>query len=189
MGFALAEEFYAAGARVTVIAGPVALNCGSYITRVDVLTADEMLRAAYAGLADGIDIFVGAAAVADYRPANTEPQKIKKNSQAQAMSIELVENPDVLASMAKQGNKAVTMVGFAAETKNVVPYARIKLGKKNLDMIVANDVSAEDIGFNSDDNAVTIVTANKETVLAKQSKQAIAKLIVAEVAILHNNKG
>jgi phosphopantothenoylcysteine decarboxylase/phosphopantothenate--cysteine ligase len=189
MGFALAEEFYAAGARVTVIAGPVALNCGSYITRVDVLTADEMLRAAYAGLADGIDIFVGAAAVADYRPANTEPQKIKKNSQAQAMSIELVENPDVLASMAKQGNKAVTMVGFAAETKNVVPYARIKLGKKNLDMIVANDVSAEDIGFNSDDNAVTIVTANKEMVLAKQSKQAIAKLIVAEVAILHNNKG
>ena len=104
------------------------------------------------------------------------------------MQISLVKNPDIVATVA-QLEESPFVVGFAAETQDVATYARGKLERKNLNMIIANDVSNTDIGFNSDDNAVTIVTANKETVLAKQSKQAIAKLIVAEVAILHNNKG
>lgn len=179
MGFALARAMAEAGASVTLVAGPVALTTPEGVERIDVETALDML-AACERLAAGADIFVGAAAVADYRPATAANQKIKKNGANPV--LELVENPDIVATIARATSRPTLVVGFAAETQNLEDHARDKLRRKNLDLIVANDVSRADIGFNSDQNAVILIDADGREALPTASKQHIADRITAAIA-------
>ena len=139
MGFAIAQAAADAGALTTLIAGPVNLPTPEHVTRVDVTSAQDMLDASLKTL-PGCDIFIGCAAVADYRPAAVSPQKIKK--EGDTLNVKLARNPDVVATVARHSPRPFT-VGFAAETQNVEAQARAKLAQKELDMIVANDVSDE----------------------------------------------
>lgn len=175
MGFALAEAAAEAGALVTLIAGPVALRTPERVTRVDVESAQQMFDAVMARCADS-DIFIAAAAVADYRPERVAADKIKKQS-AQEMTLTLVRNPDIVAAVA-QGRPKPFTVGFAAETQRVREYARDKLERKNLDMIVANDVAEPGIGFNSDHNAVTVLWRDGEMDIGQRSKTLVARELI-----------
>jgi len=152
MGFAIAEAAAEAGAEVTLIAGPVQLSTPNGVTRIDVVSALDMHKVAL-DHAPKNDIFVSVAAVADYRVANQQPHKIKKSEGT--MSLEMVRNPDILAEVAAL-NVRPFCVGFAAETQDLEAYARGKLKKKNLDMIVGNLVGQSSGGFNADDNAVEV---------------------------------
>jgi phosphopantothenoylcysteine decarboxylase/phosphopantothenate--cysteine ligase len=178
MGFALARAAADAGARVTLIAGPVALATPEHVARVDVESAQQMYEAAMARV-DDCDIFIAAAAVADYRPATVVGEKIKK--QREEMTLALVRNPDIVASVAQHKPKPFT-VGFAAETNCVVDYARDKLERKNLDLIVANDVSVPGIGFNSDDNAVIALWRDGEMHIDARSKGLVARELMELIA-------
>ena len=177
MGFAIAEAAVEAGASVTLIAGPVALPTPAQVRRVDVESAAQMHAAAMASLA-ACEIFIASAAVADYRPVAVAEQKIKKN--ADSMAIELTRNPDIVASVAAHEQRPFT-VGFAAETEKLLEHGRAKLEKKRLDLVVANDVSEQGIGFNSDDNAVTLIWPESEQPLAQTSKRQLARTLVAEI--------
>jgi len=177
MGFALATAAQEAGAQVILIAGPVNLPTPQRIQRIDVQSAQQMLDAVEGQLAK-TDIFIGAAAVADYRPSDIATQKIKKSNDE--MHISLVKNPDIIATVAAKADKPFT-VGFAAETQNVLNYARGKLEKKNLNMIIANDVSDENIGFNSDDNAIIIIDKESETPYPQASKYHLAQDIITHI--------
>lgn len=181
MGFSLAEACAEAGAYTTLIAGPVNLPTPERVNRINVVSAEDMLEASLNAVNQGADIFIGSAAVADYRPASPKDQKLKKTANGAEMTIELVENPDIIATIATFDNGPY-MVGFAAETQNVTQYARDKLKRKRLDMVVANDVSNPDIGFNSDNNAVTLVCADTEDALDQRSKSQLARDIVAAIA-------
>lgn len=178
MGFALAAACAEAGARVTLVAGPVHLPTPARVTRVDVTSALEMLAAVEQAVA-GADVFIATAAVADYRPQVVAGQKIKKS--ADAMTLELVKNPDIVAAVAARLPRPFVL-GFAAETERVLEHARDKLVRKRLDMIACNDVARADIGFQSDDNAVTVLWADGERELAKASKGVIARQLVELVA-------
>lgn len=178
MGFALAEAAIDAGASVTLISGPVGLATPSHCQRINIKSADEMLNAALQQLPN-CDIFIGCAAVADYRPATVAEQKIKKNNQQ--MTIELIKNPDIISEIAKHPERPFT-VGFAAETEQLITHAKAKLSRKNLDMIVANDVSDSRIGFNSDENAATLITSHHEETLPLSSKAQMARAIIATIA-------
>lgn len=184
MGFALAEAAAEAGAQVTLISGPVNLATPERVTRINVTTAQEMYEAAIE-LAPKCDIFIASAAVADYTPTDVADQKIKKHPDS--MTIELKPTIDIVASVAALENKPFT-VGFAAETQNVMGYAQGKLEKKKLDMIVANDVSAEGIGFNSDDNAVIVISPQSQSELPKASKRQLARNIVDLIAQQRNKE-
>lgn len=177
MGFALASAAASAGAHVTLVAGPCALATPSNVARINVISADDMLSAVQQQLAV-TDIFIGCAAVADFRVAHVAEQKLKKTAESNEMQLTLVKNPDILAWVASQKAAPFT-VGFAAETDNVIAYARDKMQRKKLNMIVANDVSSADIGFNSDHNAVVILTDNDEKTIATASKAAIAEQIIS----------
>jgi phosphopantothenoylcysteine decarboxylase / phosphopantothenate---cysteine ligase len=181
-GFAMAAAARDAGADVVLITGPVALPTPAGVTRVDVGTAQEMDDGVRANL-PRCDIFIGVAAVADYRPAHAQPDKIKKQGDA-GLTLELVQNPDIIASVAKRG-AAPFVVGFAAETFDGVANARAKLARKGLDMIVLNDVADKRIGFNSDDNAVTVITSENEEHLAIGSKTAIARALIERIAVAY----
>lgn len=178
MGFAIAQACIEAGARVTLIAGPVNLPTPDRLQRINIVSASEMLEAAQM-VTGPDDIFIATAAVADYRPANVADQKIKKS--ADSLTLNLVKNPDIVATIAARENKPF-VVGFAAETENVLAYARDKLARKRLDMIACNDVARTDIGFQSDDNALTVIWADGEQVLEKAAKSVIARQLVALVA-------
>jgi phosphopantothenoylcysteine decarboxylase/phosphopantothenate--cysteine ligase len=180
MGFALAEAAAEAGARVTLVAGPVNLPTPSRVDRVDVVSALDMQAACRAALP--ADIFIASAAVADYRPVDCAPKKLKKDPRGNAaMILELVPNPDILAEIAGQAQRP-WCVGFAAETHDVLAYASEKLTRKNLDLIIANDVSAPGIGFNSDDNAVTLIDRNLyQEHLPQASKQKLARQIIGYI--------
>ena len=179
MGYALAQACAEAGARTRLISGPTQLDCPAGVERIDVISAQDMLEAA---LGCDADIFIGAAAVADYRPEHIANQKIKKqDAEAKTMALTLIQNPDIIASVAAR-NQRPFMVGFAAETQNLVSYARNKLEKKNLDLVIANDVSQTDIGFNSDNNAVTLVSATGEEYLEPRSKYQLAQELVRRIA-------
>ncbi|MEC8427747.1 MAG: bifunctional phosphopantothenoylcysteine decarboxylase/phosphopantothenate--cysteine ligase CoaBC, partial [Pseudomonadota bacterium] len=179
MGYAIAEAARDAGAKVIVISGPCALTKPERCEVISVSSAQEMYEASMAVVTDS-DIFIASAAVADYRPASIEEQKIKKTGQ-DTMTIELVKNPDIVTAVANSQERPFT-VGFAAETQDVVEYARGKLQRKNLDLVVANDVSRTDIGFNSDDNAVTLVWPDSSQDLALQSKAQLACELVQRIA-------
>ena len=193
MGFALAEACAEAGARVTLIAGPVHLPTPARVQRVDVVSALDMLAASEAAVAvakagSSQPVFIATAAVADYRPAQVAAQKIKKGLKDDTLDITLVKNPDIVASIAEQADKPFVM-GFAAETHAVEAYACDKLARKKLDLIACNDVSRADIGFQSDDNAMTVfwpdTQANEGVArveLAKASKAQIARELVRLLA-------
>lgn len=179
MGYALAQAAVDAGAVTTLISGPVALPAPDKVHLVPVQSAQQMYEQSLALLPD-CDIFIACAAVADYRPVSAEQQKIKKKGQEE-MTLTLVRNPDIVAAVAAAEDRPFT-VGFAAETQDVVTYARDKLERKGLDMIVANDVSGSDIGFNSDNNAVTVLWPGGQRDLALSGKGAIARQVVALIA-------
>lgn len=178
MGYALAEAAVEAGARVVLISGPVNLPPPERIDTRQVTTAEEMHRESLDEL-KGCDVFIAAAAVADYRPRTLAEQKIKKNQDS--MTLELVKNPDIVSAVAAASPRPFT-VGFSAETENVAANARDKLQRKGLDLIVANDVSDNSIGFNSEDNAVTLIWTDGEDALAKRSKRQLARDLIAQIA-------
>ncbi|CAI3156054.1 Coenzyme A biosynthesis bifunctional protein CoaBC [Acinetobacter calcoaceticus] len=183
MGFALAAACYAAGAQVTLIAGPVSLDTPNGVKRVNVASARQMLDISMNSLETGCDIFIATAAVADYRVAEIAEHKIKKAGDE--LNVSLVKNPDIVATIAGQ-EKRPFMVGFAAETQNVEEYAAGKLVAKKLDMIACNDVSRADIGFASDENAMTVFFAEnyhmKKRELEKASKQEISQQLVEAIS-------
>ena len=178
MGFAIARAAAEAGAQTAIVTGPVNLQTPEHVARIEVGSAREMLEQCELLLED-CDVFIACAAVADYRPAREESQKIKKNDEKIVM--ELVRNPDILAAVATREPGPFT-VGFAAETNDVLANARDKMSRKGLDMIVANDVSESTIGFNSDDNAATVLWHDGERVLSRASKQSIARELVSLIA-------
>ncbi|HSH30828.1 MAG TPA: bifunctional phosphopantothenoylcysteine decarboxylase/phosphopantothenate--cysteine ligase CoaBC [Thiohalobacter sp.] len=177
MGYAVAAAAREAGARVTLISGPVALDGPPGIARVMVETADEM-RAAVRAQLPGCDIFIGAAAVADYRPAQTAPQKLKKREAY--LSLDLVRNPDILAEVA-QGVPRPFTVGFAAETRDLDANARTKRMQKSLDLIAANLVGPGQ-GFDTEDNALTLYWEGGVESLPRQSKSQLARELIAIIA-------
>ena len=179
MGYALAEAAIEAGAKVKLISGPVNLPAPARLERVSVESAQDMLEASLDNLSL-CDIFIAAAAVADYRPTAISEHKIKKGSE-EIMELHLVKNPDIVATVAASAPKPFT-VGFAAETRDILEYARGKLERKNLDLIIANDVSRSDIGFNSDENAVTVISQHRAETLPQTSKRKLAALLIERIA-------
>jgi phosphopantothenoylcysteine decarboxylase / phosphopantothenate---cysteine ligase len=183
MGYAVAEAAAKRGAKVILISGPVNLDTPAGVERIDVRTAEEMRRAIMERFANA-SIAILAAAVADYRPAQPRPEKIKKGSAPLAISLE--PTTDILAEVAK--NKANRMVvGFAAETDRVAENARKKLTSKNADLIVANDVTAEGAGFDRDTNVVTLFSRDgRDLALPKMPKSEVAQRILDEVLRLRS---
>ena len=178
MGYALARAATEAGASTTIISGPVSLDVPDKVRRLSVESATQMLDQSLALLKE-CDIFIACAAVADYRPATKEQQKIKKGPEQ--VTLQLVRNPDIVTAVAESENRPCT-VGFAAETNDVLSYARAKMQRKGLDMIVANDVSDPSIGFNSEHNAATVLWSGGEQALPRASKDSIARHIIELIA-------
>jgi len=177
MGYAIAHAALRAGAKVTLISGPVNISAPIGSNLIQVTSAEEMHQHAIE-YAPQSTIFVACAAVADYRVAEIANEKIKKTNEN--MQISLVKNHDIVADVAKLTKKPF-IVGFAAETQNVEHYARGKLMRKNLDLIAANDVAKAGQGFNSDDNALTLYSAIDKIELPLANKQIIAKQLVSLV--------
>ena len=175
MGFSIAEAAAKAGAKVTLIAGPVQLAVSDQVKRINVRSAEQMFTEVQRHYSDA-DSFISAAAVADFRVADIAEQKIKKQSDAEEMTLRLVKNPDIVAWVAQQEDKPY-VVGFAAETQNVIEYAKDKLQRKNLDMICANQVG-ETLGFEQNDNALTLITSKQELELPLASKDELAVQIL-----------
>jgi phosphopantothenoylcysteine decarboxylase/phosphopantothenate--cysteine ligase len=178
MGYALARAAVDAGAVTTLVSGPVNMDTPEHVTRHNVQSAVDMLEKCEELLSD-CDIFIACAAVADYRPARAEQQKIKKGPEH--LSIELIRNPDIVATVSARNPRPFT-VGFAAETNDVLSYAKAKMARKGLDMIVANDVSGGEIGFNTDDNEVIVVWPGGEEPLERAAKSTIARQIIQRIA-------
>ena len=178
MGYAIAEAARDAGAQVTLISGPVNLPAPDRIRTVKVNSALDMLQAAQSEL-DHCQVFIASAAVADYRPAEVAEQKVKKSTDE--LSIQLIKNPDIVATVAAHEPHPFT-VGFAAETQDVQHYAKDKLARKSLDMIVANDVSNSDIGFNSDNNAVTVFWKDGDQHFDTMNKKTLARSLIQLIA-------
>jgi phosphopantothenoylcysteine decarboxylase/phosphopantothenate--cysteine ligase len=175
MGYAIAQAALRAGAKVTLISGPVAISPPIGCQLISVISAQEMHDEAL-NYAKKCTTFVACAAVADYRVTNISEQKIKKTNDA--MQLELIKNKDIVADVASLTNKPF-IIGFAAETQNVEQYARGKLMRKNLDLIAANDVAKSGQGFNSDNNALTLFSAIDKTEIPLANKQIIAKKLVS----------
>lgn len=183
MGFALAQQAAAAGATVTLITGPtnLSLDTNSKIKRIDIEDVAE-LKAALDQELKNADVLIMAAAVSDYRVAKVSTHKLKKHDFKNGLQLELVENPDILATLDRP-DRLKYVVGFAAETDDLLENATGKMQRKGLNMVVANDVGNPEIGFNVDDNAVTILRPDQSAkVIAKQSKVKIAEAILKIVS-------
>ncbi|MDQ8054288.1 MAG: bifunctional phosphopantothenoylcysteine decarboxylase/phosphopantothenate--cysteine ligase CoaBC [Pedobacter sp.] len=179
MGFALAEEMTALGAEVTLITGPTAEKTAFNLHRIDVVSANDMLQACTEAF-EHCDITIMSAAVADYTPVNVAEQKIKK--QDSAFSIELKKTTDILAQLGRQKREGQLLIGFALETENEEAYAKEKLNKKNLDLIVLNSLKDEGAGFKGDTNKITIINRQLDKVeFDVKSKKMVAKDICAEI--------
>ena len=179
MGFAIAQAAVEAGAKVTLVAGPVSLSTPPGVAqRVDVRSALQMHAAVLAGAAHA-DIYIAAAAVGDYRATEVSPQKLKKHDGGK-LTLQLEENPDILRSLSTQASPPF-LVGFAAETQNVAAYAQAKLRDKAIDMVAANQVGGS-LGFGTADNALTVYWADGEQALARAPKLALARQLLACVA-------
>ncbi len=178
MGYTLADAAAKLGAKVTLISGPVSLTAPDNTHKIDILSALDMLAACKnVSQKSPIDVFIGAAAVADFRVEEVATQKMKKQKDTDDMQLNLVKNPDIIANVVSE-SMAKFVVGFAAETQNVIAYAQEKLAKKGLDLIVANDVSRKDIGFNQDQNEVTVVGKDTTWSPDKADKTQLADLLV-----------
>ena len=186
MGFAIAQAAAQAGAHVTLVAGPVALSTPTHCNRIDVTTADEMLNACEK-LIPSTEIFISTAAVADYKACTVADNKIKKTGDE--LTLTFVKNPDILATVSNRQDRPFC-VGFAAESQNVEDYARAKLAKKKLDMIAANDITAQGLGFNSDKNALHVIWQDGDKRLPATSKNELAEQLLALIAerFVLNNK-
>ena len=176
MGYAIARAAQRRGAQVTLLSGPVALDCPAGVTLVPFLTTQELLEQASA-LAPRQDIVIQAAAPADYRAREVAAQKIKKQG-GEELVLHLVENPDVAAALGKEKRADQVFIGFAAETNDVLEHARTKLARKNLDMIVANDVTQPGAGFDVHTNIVTLITQADTTPLPLLTKDEVADRIL-----------
>jgi phosphopantothenoylcysteine decarboxylase/phosphopantothenate--cysteine ligase len=177
MGFAVAEAAALAGARVSLVAGPVNLETPAGVDRINVRGARDM-RDVVMGQVTSADVFIGVAAVADYTPGRPAARKIKKG--ASKLKLDLVSTPDIVTEVAALENRPFT-VGFAAETENLRENALEKLSRKRLDMIAANRVGQSGLGFESENNEILILVPGGEKHLGKGSKQELARLLVAEV--------
>lgn len=177
MGYALAAAAVKLGADVVMVSGPVALGVPVGVDCIGVASAQEMYGEVMSRV-DRADVFIATAAVADYRPQSVADQKIKKSQEE--MVIRLTRNPDIVSSVAASQPRPFT-VGFAAETNDVIGYARDKLQRKSLDLIIANDVSRSDIGFNSDNNEAVAIWTDGELSLGMASKSEIAERILAVI--------
>jgi len=175
MAYALAAEAMAAGARVTLVSGPVQLATPDNVERVDVVSARDMLAAVQERL-DDTDIFIGVAAVADYRPESEAEDKIKKG--AERLELTLVKNPDIISEVAAHSPRPF-VVGFAAETRDIVANGREKLQRKGLDLLFANNATET---FDSDAIAVTAISAGDEEVIRPGSKTTVARLMLRMIA-------
>ena len=176
MGFAIAEAAIDAGAEVVLVSGPVNLKDPDNVHIVEVKTAKEMLKAVMHHVVTS-DIFIGVAAVADYSPINSELKKIKKNIDNSSLVLKMKETKDILLEVGSLKDKPY-LVGFAAETENLIQNAKKKLNMKNLDLIIANDVSSQDIGFDSDFNEVFFITEDEEILIEKTSKRNLSRKII-----------
>lgn len=183
MGYALAEATAEAGAETILISGPVALAKPQRVTVIAVTSALEMHEAALREAAKA-DLFIATAAVADYRPKQVSEQKIKKSGDE--MSLVLTKNPDIVADVAALQPRPIT-IGFAAETQDIETHARDKLKRKKLDLIIANNVADPNIGFNSEENEVLLVSAKRIETLPKRCKQQLARELIARIATLVTN--
>ena len=183
MGYAVAEAAARRGAHVILVSGPTSLEAPAGVERIDVQSADEMHRAVLEKVAD-CSIAIFAAAVADYRPTESNGHKIKRNKESTTISLE--PTPDILASVARnKGDRFI--VGFAAETEHVAENARQKLAAKNADLIVANDITAEGAGFDHDTNIVTLFARDgRDLALPRMSKSEVAQRILDEVVRLRS---
>ena len=182
MGFALAQAALRAGAEVTLVSGPVSLREPPGVGRISVTSAVEM-RDAVIKIVEQADIFIACAAVSDYRVEQAATQKIKKTSQN--LQLDLTPNPDIVSEVTQLKNKPFTL-GFAAETENVEQHAREKLQRKNLDMIAANKVGAEQTGFESDTNELFVIWPDGQQLLALKDKNEIAKQLIDLLADHYN---
>ncbi len=185
MGYALAEEAYKMGADVTLISGEV--NIASELKNIEYVVSAEDMYNSFLNHYNKADIIIMAAAVSDYTLTEVFNNKIKKNSDT--LDLKLTKTKDILSYAGSNKKAGQVVAGFAAETNNIEEYAKSKLEKKKADIIAANDVSRDDIGFNSDNNEMTLYFANgdiKHT--GMQSKNEIAKIILTECAILHSEK-
>lgn len=185
MGYAIAAAAAARGANVTLISGPVSLPTPPWVKRIDVTTALEM-EATVQQHVQGQQIFVGCAAVADYRAAAVAEEKIKK--QGDEITIKMIKNPDIVAGVAALLTHRPYVVGFAAETNYVEEYARQKRVSKNLDLICANDVSQEGQGFNSENNALHLFWQDGDKVLPLERKELLGHLLLNEIVTRYDEK-
>jgi phosphopantothenoylcysteine decarboxylase/phosphopantothenate--cysteine ligase len=180
-GHAVARAAAAAGAEVVLVSGPVVLPDPSGVATVKVESARDMLAAVEAALPADVGVFT--AAVADWRVAEPGRNKLKKGAAKQPPALALVENPDILASIARrQAQRPQLVIGFAAETENVIAHAKAKLASKGCDWIVANDVSAESGVMGGDSNTVHLVTAAGAESWPTQSKDEVARALIARIA-------
>lgn len=182
MGYALAAAAAQQGARVTLVSGPTALDCPVGVRRIEVITAEEMQAAVMAEVAD-CTIFIGTAAVSDYRASTLAPQKLKKNTDT--LQLSFTRNPDILSAVTHLKNPPFT-VGFAAETENLRENAQGKLDTKKLDMIIANQVSDTEGGFESDQNAVLVLWKEGEQDFPLQPKKQLAKKLLECILRIKN---
>lgn len=185
MGYAIAAAAARRGASVTLVSGPVALATPAQVKRIDVVTALEM-EAIVQQHVQQQHIFIGCAAVADYRAASIADEKIKK--QGDELTIKMVKNPDIVAGVAALKSHRPYVVGFAAETNNVEEYAQRKRVSKNLDLICANDVSHSDQGFNSDNNALHLFWQEGDKVLPLERKSRLGQLLLDEIVTRYDEK-
>ena len=179
MGFAVAAAAAERGAKVTVVCGVTSVAPPENVEVIKAISAEEMFRAVMSKLPES-SIFIGAAAVADYRPRNVADFKIKKTNQ-DYLTLELEKTPDILSNVSQNRHDNLLVVGFAAETNDVVNYAKSKMAKKNLDLVVANDITKDGAGFNADTNIAVIITPNAEIEMPLMSKRELADKILDEV--------
>jgi phosphopantothenoylcysteine decarboxylase/phosphopantothenate--cysteine ligase len=182
MGFALAQAAQSRGADVTLVAGATSVHPPSSIRLIRAISAEEMFNAVMNEISNAT-VYIGAAAIADYRPASRAENKIKKTEDE--LTIVLEKTKDILAEVGKTKHDGLLVIGFAAETNDVVAYAKSKLEKKNLDAIVANDITKSGAGFNADTNIITIITHDKEpTALPMMTKSEAAHRVLDEIVRL-----
>ncbi len=185
MGYALAEQALGMKHRVILISGPTQLDIPAGADFIPVESAREMFTAVERFISQS-DIAIFAAAVADYRPTSVPEQKIKKSSET--MTLELVKNPDILGSCRDVFHYQGVLVGFAAETEKVEEHARGKLLRKGCDLLIANDVSRQDIGFDQDENEIMLITAEETIPLPKDSKKHLASHVIKEALLISQEK-
>ncbi|MGF1762519.1 bifunctional phosphopantothenoylcysteine decarboxylase/phosphopantothenate--cysteine ligase CoaBC [Aliivibrio kagoshimensis] len=185
MGFSIADAAVKLGATVTLVSGPVDLNTPNNLSRVDIESADQMHQEVM-NLAPSHNIFIACAAVADFKPSTIANQKLKKTADSDSMQIDMIKNPDIVASVAALESQRPFTVGFAAETQDVEQYAKGKLERKNLDLICANDVSKSGQGFNADTNALHLYWKGGEKALPLTSKAQLGQQLLSEIIALYS---